>query len=192
MASLPVAKCSSSSEVDAGAAPGFEDADPGPRQRRREHEPARHRILDAIRRPAEPPAADAGAVEENRVRPVENQRLHRRRDGADGVGERRHAGEEDPARQGERLLGLEHQGELEDVEPADMDEGAGAGFRRDPAGMGEGVAGLAQGDERVGRRQVERRFRLQGGDGHAAFRWDRRCDPRSRARSSSNSSIEEG
>ena len=111
----------------------------------------------AIRRPAEPPAADAGAVEEDRVRPVENQRLHRRRDGADGVGERRHAGKEDPARPGERLLGLEHQGELEEVEPADMDEGAGPGFRRDPAGMREGVAGLAQGDERVGRRQVERR-----------------------------------
>ena len=84
------------------------------------------------------------------------------RDGADGVGERRHAGEEDPARPGERLLGLEHQGELEEVEPADMDEGAGAGFRRDPAGMREGVAGLAQGDERVGRRQVERRFAPSG------------------------------
>jgi hypothetical protein len=35
--------------------------------------------------------------------------------------------------------------------------------------MSEGVAGLAQGDERVGRRQVERRFRLEGGAGHAAL-----------------------
>ena len=70
------------------------------------------------------------------------------RDGADGVGERRHAGEEGAARPGKRLLGLEHHGELDEVEPADMDEGAGPGFRRDPAGMSEGVAGLAQGDER--------------------------------------------
>jgi hypothetical protein len=50
-----------------------------------------------------------------------------------------------------------------------MNEGAGPGLAGNPAGMREGVAGLAQRHQAVGRRQVERRPQ-GGGERHGVSR----------------------
>ena len=68
---------------------------------------------------AELPAADQPAVDADRVRPVERDRLLGRRMRRERVGERRHAGVERAPRAAQRLVRLEHDGEFGEVEAAD-------------------------------------------------------------------------
>jgi len=75
--------------------------------------------------------------------------------GGERVGKRGHAGNEGAARQGQRLLGFQHHGKFGEVEAADIDQRAGAHFRRDRCCMGEGIADFAQRHQRERRRQGE-------------------------------------
>ena len=82
------------------------------------------------------------------------------------VGQSRQAGIEDPPRRAQRLVGLEHHGELDEIEAADPNQGTGALGRGHMTRVGECVTDLAQRDELEHGRQVERRF---GSRTHAAL-----------------------
>ena len=80
-------------------------------------------------------------------------------------------GIEGAPRGAQRLLRLEHHGELGEIEAADEDEPAGAELGRIGGGVRKRVAHLAQGDEVERRRQIERRpVRRARGASPAAFR----------------------
>jgi hypothetical protein len=123
--------------------------------RRPEDEPVRNRAVIGAVGPGEPTAADQTAIDTDRIGPFDRDRLFWRRAGRERVAKRDHAGIENAARRGERLLGLEHDGELGDIEPADKDQRARAKLGGMSRGMAKGVSRLAQHDEPVRRRQVE-------------------------------------
>ena len=105
--------------------------------------------------PAEPAAADEAAIDIDRVRPFDRDRLFRWRRRRERVAERDHAGIEGAARGRERLFGLQHDGELGEIEAADENQRSGAQLRGMGAGVGEGVADLAQRHQPEWRRQIE-------------------------------------
>ena len=96
------------------------------------------------------------------------------------VGQRRHAGVERAPRGAQRLVGLQHDRELGQVEAADEYQRAGAELGGIRLGMREGVADLAQGHQAKPRRQIERRsqtacsgvFPAACGPGLALSDWD--------------------
>ena len=124
---------------------------------RAEHQPRRRLVFIGANRPFQPHAADQPAVDADRVGPVEVDRLFRRRMHRQRIGERGRAGIDDAACLPERLVGLQHDGELGEVEAPDMDQRAGALLGRDLGRMRHGVADLAQGHEAERRRQIEGR-----------------------------------
>ena len=75
------------------------------------------------------------------------------------VGERREPGIERAAGRPQRLLGLQHDRELDEIEAAHVNERAGALLGGHAGGVGKGVADLPQGHQPERRRQVERRLR---------------------------------
>src|SRR5262249_4347029 len=89
------------------------------------------------------------------VRPVDDDRLFRRRPRGERVAERNHAGVECAARGRKRLPWLQHNGKLGEVKAADEDERSAAELGSVGAGMGESVANLAQHHHPEGRREVE-------------------------------------
>ncbi len=121
-----------------------------------EDEPGWHFILARARRPGEAPAADQRAVDADRVRPVEGDRLFGRRVHRQRIGERGHSGIEGAPGGREPFFRLEHDRELGEIEPPDIDQRAGALRRRDPCRVPEGVAHLSQGHQAERRGQIER------------------------------------
>ena len=73
------------------------------------------------------------------------------------IDERRHARIERTASLGERFVGLEHDRELDDVEAADPDQGAGALPRRDALRVRERVSDFPETYQPERGRQVEPR-----------------------------------
>ena len=92
-----------------------------------------------------------------RIRPIEADRLFRRRVRGECVAERRHAGIKRAPCGAQRLFGLQHDGEFGEIEAADMDQRTGAGIGGNPFRMCEGVADLAQRHGAKRRRQIKRR-----------------------------------
>ena len=129
-----------------------------------EHEPIRTAVLGRACRPGQPAAADQAAIDMDGVGPANLDRPLRRGMRQQRIVERHHADVEGAARAGERLLRLQHHGELRQVEAADMHQRAGARLGRDRLGVREGVADLPQ------RHQAERRRQVERGRGAGAWR----------------------
>ncbi len=98
-------------------------------------------------RPGEPPAADQPAIDADRIRPVDLDRLFRRRMGEQRVDQRHHAGVKRAPRGAQRLVRLQHDGELGEIEAPDIDQRSGALLGRDLDRMRERIADLAQGHQ---------------------------------------------
>ena len=126
-----------------------------------EHQPVRNLVFRAIPGPAEPRAAQQSLVEQDGVGPDELYLALRRAMRGNGVGKRVHAGKERPPRRGQRLVGLEHDGEFDQIVAAHPDQRGGARLARDLAAMRKGVAELAQRDQSITGRQVECLFRVR-------------------------------
>ena len=115
--------------------------------------------------PTSPPSTRIASGQSKRDRLL-RRRMHRQR-----IGERGRAGIDGAPRLPQRLVRLQHHGELREVEAADMDQRAGALLGCDRGRMRHGVADLAQRHEAERRRQVEalgavaiERFSLPGCD----------------------------
>ena len=80
--------------------------------------------------------------------------------GGNRVRHRVHAGKERPARRFERLVGLEHDGELDQVVTPHPYQRPRARLRRDLAAMGERIAEFAQRDQSIAGRQIECLFHV--------------------------------
>jgi len=126
----------------------------GQADHRAEDQPARDLVLRDARLPGKAPAADEATIDEDRAGPAELQRLLRRHARGKRVAEGVHAGEEGVTRLRQRLVGLEHHGELRDRRAARPHDRAGARVGGDGAGMREGVIDLAQRHELEAGRQV--------------------------------------
>jgi hypothetical protein len=87
--------------------------------RRPKDEPVPNRAVIGAVGPEKPTTANQTAIDTVCVGEFDRDRLFWRGAGCERVAKRDHAGIENAARLGERLLGLEHDGELGDVEPAD-------------------------------------------------------------------------
>ncbi len=120
-----------------------------------EDEPFRRLILIRRSRPGEANAADEPAVDQDRIGPIEADRLLGRGMRRERIAERAKPDIEGAPRQSQRFLGLEHDCKLGEIEAADMNQRAGALLRRDRARMREGIARLAQGHQAERRRQIE-------------------------------------
>ena len=142
---------------------------------RAEHQPGRRLVLARALRPGDASAADQPAVDADRIRPVDLDRPFRRRIAQQRVDQRGHAEIERAPRGAQRLVRLQHHGELGEIEAAHIGQRSGALLGRDLDRMREGIAHLAQGHQRERRRQIEfcreRRaaFGLQGQIGSAYF-----------------------
>ncbi len=129
-----------------------DSADHGP-----EDKPRRCYLPIAARRPGKLRTADQSAVDPDRIRPVEADRLFRRRMRGQGVAERHHAGIERASRRAQRLFGFQDDSELGKIKAADMNQRAGTGTGSDLFCMSESVANLAQRHGAERRRQIKRR-----------------------------------
>ena len=107
---------------------------------RPEDEPVRRGVLVSIIGPGEPPAANEAAVDIDRVRPFDDDRLFRRRPRRERVAQRNHPGIEYAARGSERLVRLQHNSKLGEVKTADGYERSSAERGGMGARMGESVA----------------------------------------------------
>ena len=87
--------------------------------------------------------------------------------GGNRIGYRVHAGKECPARRIERFVGLKHDGELDQVVTSHPYQRPGARLRRDVAAMRKCIAELAQRDQSITGRQVERLFHFPWTSDHA-------------------------
>ena len=81
--------------------------------------------------------------------------------GGNRVGNRIHAGEQRAARRLERLVGLEHHGEFDQVVAPHPNQRARPGLPCDLAAMRERVAGFAQRDQSITRGQIESLFQIR-------------------------------
>ena len=75
--------------------------------------------------------------------------------GGNRVRHRVHAGEERPARRLERFVGLEYDGELDQVVTSHPNQRPGARLRRDVAAMRKRIAEFTQRDQSIAGRQIE-------------------------------------
>ena len=114
---------------------------------RAEHQPGRRLILARTLRPGDAAAADQAAVDADRIRPLDLDHPFRRRIAQQRVGQRDHAQIERAPRGAQRLVGLQHDGELGEIEAAHIGESSGALLGRDLDRMREGIADLAQGHQ---------------------------------------------
>ena len=122
---------------------------------RTEDQPRRWRVLIAACRPGKTRAANQSAIDANRIRPIEIDRLFRWRVHRKCVGECGQSGIKRAPRRAQRLFGLQHDGEFGEIEAADMDQRAGTGIGGNLACMRKGVADLTQRDGAERRRQIE-------------------------------------
>src|SRR5215472_13335671 len=99
-----------------------------------EDEPIGPRVIVSSLRPAETTASHEAATNLQPVRPFDRDRRLGRRERGERIGERRHAGIKAAARSRERLLRLEYDRKLREVEPSDKNQGSGAEF----SGVGGG------------------------------------------------------
>ena len=115
--------------------------------------------------PSRPPPSNPAS---NRIASGQSKRdlPLRRTMGGNRIGQRVHAGKECPARRAQRFVGFEHHRELDQVVAAHPHQCPGARLRRDLAGMGEGIAELAQRDQSIAGRQIECLFRIRWTSDH--------------------------
>jgi hypothetical protein len=145
---------------------------------RAEHQPGRGLVLVGAGGPLQPHAAHQPAVDPDRIRPVERDRLFRRRMHRQRVREGGGTGIDGAPCLPERLVRLQHHGELREVETADMNQRAGTFLGRNRGRMRHRVADLAQGHEAEQRRQVEGRrdrhgvSRIRRVPGDVIFVWN--------------------
>ena len=150
-------KPSSSSAAASGGSARLAAAHGNGADHRAEHQPRRRRVLlGAFGQPIRPPPTSPPST---RIASGQSKAIGRlrRRMHDERIGERGRAGIDDAARLPERLVGLQHDGELGEIEAPDLDQRAGALLGGDLGRMREGVAGLAQDYEAERRRQIEGR-----------------------------------
>ena len=109
-----------------------------------EDEPGRRRRRIGMLGRHQAAAADAPAVDADGIGPLDHDRLMRRRDRRHGANERHHARVEHAPRRRVRLVGLDDDRELGDIEATDGNQGSRAELRGVLACIGDRIAGLAQ------------------------------------------------
>ena len=114
-------------------------------------------VSGASARPAKPPAADQPAIDMDGIRPSEWLSAAPAARARQRITKRNHAGVERPPRHSQRLFGLEHDGELRQIEAPDVHQRARTLFGCNGFGMREGIAHLPEPHQAEGRRQIERR-----------------------------------
>lgn len=114
---------------DFGHQAGFGNAQTAGAHHRAENQPIRRHIFGRVRRHAKPGAANQRAIETKRIRVAEGDRLFRRRQHGERVGQGVHAGIEDLAREPKWLFRLQHKREFDQLEATDIEKRAGAAMR---------------------------------------------------------------
>src|SRR5262249_6860309 len=125
-----------------------------------EYQPIGTLVLLATSGPTDTGAADQPPIHEDHIGPFEIDQCFGRREHRQRIRKRIHAGINHAARGGQRLVRLEHHGEIDKIEAADPHQRSCAFLGRDFFCVLEGASRLAQRHGPENRRQTDVDFRL--------------------------------